>query len=394
MDHSDRKICDRIEYIETEDDSGRPVSGPEQNDMYEKLNQVGEAFRLPGKLYAYDTIKNGNINSTYKVTYRMEGGALKSYVVQKINTNVFRNPEDIMENIDRVTSHMREHYPEEVTLHFHHTADGKNYLYDEDNSFWRVMNYVDSITFDVCDDPAVISATGEAFGRFQNQLSDFDGSVLHETIPDFHNTHKRLDRLFDDVAENRLDRNQDATEEIEFISSVRYQAGVLSDRYANGHFPVRVTHNDTKSNNVLFDRITKRPIVVIDLDTVMPGMSVYDFGDAVRFICNTAAEDEPDVRRVYFDTSKFRAFCHGYLGAVKHSITPEERDNLVLGAFSITIELAARFLDDYLTGDTYFKVNYPGHNLVRTRCQLALAKDILRKKEELKWIVEETLDNA
>ena len=360
--------------------------------MYDKLAYVGEQFRLPGKFYAYETVKNGNINSTYKVTYRGDDGKLKSYIVQKINTNVFKNPENIMENIDRVTSHIRERNPDGVSLHFHHTADGKNFLYDEDHAFWRVMNYVDSITFDVCDDPAVISATGEAFGRFQNQLSDFDGSVLHETIPDFHNTHKRLDRLFDDVAENRLGRNADAMEEIEFISSVRLKAGLLSERYAKGDFPVRVTHNDTKSNNVLFDRITKRPIVVIDLDTVMPGMSVYDFGDAVRFICNTAAEDEPDVRRVYFDTSKFRAFCHGYLGAVRNSITKAEADSLVLGAFSITVELASRFLDDYLTGDTYFKVNYPGHNLVRTRCQLALAKDIMRKKDELEWIVDETLN--
>lgn len=360
--------------------------------MFEKLMEVSQAFRLPGTFYAYDTIKNGNINSTYKVTYREPSGHLKSYIVQKINTNVFKNPEEIMENIDRVTTHIRERYPNEVSLHFHHTAEGKNYLYDEDDSFWRVMNYVDSITYNTCDELPVISATGEAFGHFQNQLSDFDGSVLHETIPDFHNTHKRLDKLFDDVAANKLGRNDEATEEIETISSYRYKAGQLSERYMNGDFPVRVTHNDTKSNNVLFDRFTKRPLVVIDLDTVMPGMAMYDFGDAVRFICNTAAEDEPDLRRVYFDTSKFRAFCHGYLSEVKNSLTKDEIDSLVLAAFSITVELASRFLDDFLTGDTYFKVNYPGHNLVRTRCQLQLAKDILRKKDELEWIVSESIE--
>ncbi len=362
-----------------------------EQSMFDTLQAIGETFRLPGRLYAFDTIKNGNINSTYKLTYRGEDGALKSYVAQKINTFVFKNPEEIMENIDRVTTHIRERYPQEQALHFHHTAEGKNFAYDADGSFWRFMNYVDSVTFDVCDDPATISATGEAFGRFQNQLADFDGSLLHETIPDFHNTHKRLDRLFDDVAADPLGRNAEAQEEIEYISSVRYRAGHLSELYAAGNFPVRVTHNDTKSNNVLFDRVTHRPLVVIDLDTVMPGMSVYDFGDAVRFICNTAAEDEPNVRKVYFDTSKFRAFCYGYLGAVKHSLTPIEIESLVPAAFSITIELAARFLDDYLTGDTYFKVNYPGHNLVRTRCQLALAKDIAKKEDELKWIVEETI---
>ena len=357
--------------------------------MFDKLNAIGQAFRLPGKLYAYDTIKTGNINFTFKITYRMDDGKLKSYIAQKINTAVFKNPEAIMENIDKVTTHIREGSPNEVTLHFHHAADGKNFVYDEDGSFWRIMNYVDSITFDSTNDLAVISATGEAFGHFQNQLADFDGSVLHETIPNFHNTRKRLDQLFDDVGPNRLGRNEEAMAEIEYISSVRYKAGILSERYANGEFPVRVTHNDTKANNVLFDPITRRPIVVIDLDTVMPGMAIYDFGDAVRFICNTAEEDEPDTHKVYFDTSKFRAFCHGYLGAVRNALTQDELDNLVLAAFSITIELAARFLDDYLTGDTYFKVKYPGHNLVRTRCQLALAKDILRKADELKWIVEE-----
>ena len=359
--------------------------------MFEKLMEVGKQFRLKGQFYAYDTIKNGNINSTYKVTYKEDDGSLKSYIIQKINTSVFHNPEDIMENIDHVTEHIREHYPDEISLHFHHTADGKNYMYDEDGSFWRVMNYVDSITFDSCDDLAIISATGEAFGHFQMQLADFDGSILHETIPEFHNTHNRLDKLFDDVAANKLGRNESCEAEIEYISAVRYKAGQLSERYSNGDFPVRVTHNDTKANNVLFDRITKRPLVVIDLDTVMPGMAMYDFGDAVRFICNTAAEDEPDVRRVYFDTSKFRAFCKGYLGAVHGALTKDELDSLVLATFSITIELASRFLDDYLTGDKYFKVNYPGHNLIRTRTQIQLAKDIMRKHEELEWIVEETI---
>ena len=183
-------------------------------------------------------------------------------------------------------------------------------------------------------------------------------------------------------------------EEIEYISSVRLQAGALSVRFANGEFPVRVTHNDTKLNNVLFDRMTKMPIVVMDLDTVMPGMAMYDFGDAVRFIANTAAEDEPEIRRVYFDTAKFRAFCKGFLGEAGRGLTQPETDSLVPAAFSVTVELAARFLDDYLTGDKYFRIKYPLHNLVRTRCQLALAKDILRKQKELEWIVRETVREA
>ncbi|MBR6717060.1 MAG: aminoglycoside phosphotransferase family protein [Oscillospiraceae bacterium] len=362
--------------------------------MFETIRKIGEAFRLPGTLYTFDIITNGNINTTYRVTYRDDNGNTKAYIFQRINTVVFQNPVQIMHNIDLVTSHIREKYPNERTLHFHHTGDGKNYVFDDQNCFWRVMNWVESITFDTCDDLSVIAATGEAFGRFQNQLSDFDGSQLYETIPDFHNTKKRLDTLFEHVAQDPCGRVSGVMDEIEYISSVRWKAGELSVRYANGEFPVRVTHNDTKSNNVLFDRMTKMPIVVIDLDTVMPGMAMYDFGDAVRFIANTAAEDEPEIQRVYFDTAKFRAFCKGFIGEVSQGLTQPEIDSLVLASFSITVELAARFLDDYITGDKYFKINYPQHNLVRTRCQLALAKDIMRKQAELEWIVRETVKEA
>ncbi|MBQ9031605.1 MAG: aminoglycoside phosphotransferase family protein [Parasporobacterium sp.] len=357
----------------------------------EQLSVIGRAFQLEGDLRGSSMITAGNINSTYKVTYEMPDGQPHSYIFQKINTNVFHEPEGIMENIDLVTEHIRSRYPDEVTLHFYHTEDGRNFLYDPDGGFWRVMDFVDSVSFDTSEDPEVIRGTGEAFGRFQNQLADLDGSLLHETIPDFHNTRKRLDTLFRDVEDNALGRNQDAAEEIGYISAVRQEAGALADLYNSGKFPVRVTHNDTKSNNVLFDRDTKQPLVVVDLDTIMPGMSVYDFGDAVRSICNPAAEDEQDLVKVVFDTERFRIFCRGYLGAVGDSLTKVERDNLVTGTFAITVELASRFLDDYLTGDTYFKVDYPGHNLVRTKCQLALARDIRAKKEELERIVAEML---
>lgn len=357
----------------------------------EKIKEIGAAFRLAGELAAVDTITNGNINTTLRVTYTQPDGSPKSYIFQRINTVVFSNPVQIMQNIDLVTSHIRAKYPDEPSLHFHHTAEGKNYLFDDENAFWRVMNFVDSITFDTCDDPAVIEATGKAFGRFQNQLADFDGAQLFETIPDFHNTKKRLDTLFSHIAEDPCGRVQSVQDEIAYLTSVREQAGALSVRYANGEFPVRVTHNDTKSNNVLFDRETHMPIVVIDLDTVMPGMAMYDFADAVRFIANTAAEDEPDLAKVHFDPEKFRAFCKGFLGEVGKSLTKAETESLVLAAFSITIELASRFLDDYITGDKYFKTLYPEHNLVRTKCQLALAKDIMRQKDALEQIVAETL---
>lgn len=364
--------------------------------MFHTLKQVGVHFRLPGTIYSYSTITLGNINATYKVTYRNPDETLKSYLFQRVNTYVFKNPEQIMENIDRVTSFIREKYPDQNSLHFYHTEEGHNYyMYtdraEEEGYFWRVSNFIDSITFDSTDDLAVIAATGEAFGHFQMQLADFDGSSLHETIPNFHNTKKRLDTLFADAEKDAVGRRAEVEEELSYIQSVREYASELSIRLSNGELPTRVTHNDTKANNVLFDRVTKRPIIVIDLDTVMPGMAMYDFGDAVRFIASTAVEDEPDLSRVFFDTAKFRAFAKGFINEVRRALTADEIDALVQASFSITVELAARFLDDYLNGDAYFKCNYPTHNLVRTRCQLQLAKDIMRKKDELQWIIRDIM---
>ena len=262
---------------------------------------------------------------------------------------------------------------------------------DEENGVWRACYLIpDTMSYDLAENAEMFRSSGAAFGKFMADLSDFPAETLHEVIPDFHNTKKRLDTLFAHIAEDPCGRAAEVQDEIAYLTEVREKAAELSVRFANGEFPVRVTHNDTKSNNVLFDKETKMPLVVIDLDTVMPGMAMYDFADAVRFIANTAAEDEPDVSKVHFDTEKFRAFCKGFLGAVGKSLTQSERDSLVLAAFSITIELASRFLDDYLTGDTYFKINYPLHNLDRTRCQLALAKDIIRKQDELERIVAET----
>ena len=361
--------------------------------LYETINKIGGQFRLPGKLYSYDVITNGNINSTYKATYRDAVGQLVSYIFQRVNTNVFSHPVEIMRNIENVTSYINEKFPDEVTLRYYHTEDGLNYCVDGD-CFWRVSNYFDSVAYNTTDDPTVIAGVGEAFGKFQTQLSGFDGGKLYETIPEFHNTAKRMQTFLRAVEEDTAGRVKEVPEEIAYLRSVADEASELSIRYAAGEIPCRVTHNDTKANNVLFDRVTKRPLVVIDLDTVMPGMAGYDFGDAVRFIASTAEEDEPDTTRIYFDTGKFRAFCKGYLRQVKRGLTQLELDTLVQAAFSVTVEMAARFLTDYLQGDTYFKINYPEHNLVRTRSQIRLAQDITKKRDELEWIVRETLKNV
>lgn len=359
--------------------------------MLNTLKDIGQKFCLPGELHSCDTITGGNINTTYKVTYVQTDGTRKAYLFQKVNTHVFKNPVEIMGNIDRVTTFIRNKYPDQTTLQYYYTDEGLNYYLKEEDSFWRVVNYIDSISFDASDDLSVIEAAGKAFGDFQTQLSDFDGSLLYETIPDFHNTKKRLDTLFAHAAEDPCGRVEEVREELDYIASVRETAEELSVQYAKGQFPKRVTHNDTKCNNVLFDKVTKEPIVVIDLDTIMPGMSMYDFGDAVRSIANSAAEDEPDTAKVFFSTEKFRAFAKGFIGATYHSLEPNEIHNLVKAAFSIAVELGSRFLDDYITGDKYFRCAYPTHNLVRMRCQLQLAKDIERKWDELTCIVKDII---
>lgn len=353
------------------------------------LAQVGEQFRLAGKLTAFSEITRGNINSTYKADYALDGKT-SSYIFQRINRSVFSEPAAIMQNIDLVTSYIETHYPEQVTLRYYPALDGRNYCV-EDDAFWRVCDYYVSDAYDYTNDPEIIAGVGSAFGEFQSQLSGFDGSKLNETIPDFHNTAKRMQNLFDVVADDCVGRVATVPDEIAYLRAVAEKASELSIRYAVGEIPCRVTHNDTKANNVLFVRGTKKPLTVIDLDTVMPGSSLFDFGDAVRFIASTADEDEQDLSKVRFSTEKFRAFCRGYLGAVKQDLQAVEKENLVLAAFSITIEMAARFLTDYLQGDVYFRTRYPEHNLVRARCQIRLAQDMVRKRKHMEIIVREIL---
>jgi len=350
------------------------------------LKTIGTDFSLPGEMVSYNIITNGNVNTTYKVSFK-EDSKVTDYIFQKINTIAFHHPEEIMENIERVTEHINTYFPEEETLLFYSGDDGRNFCYDESGNFWRVMNYVDSVTFNSCDDMKVVESVGKAFGHFAMQLSDFDGDLLHETIPDFHNTEKRLDTFFEDSVNYPGERLTEIKAELEYISEIRDTACELSRSYNAHRIPVRVTHNDTKCNNVLFDRETLKPLVVIDYDTIMPGMAIYDFGDAVRSIANNSAEGETDLSKVYVDMEKFTAFSKGYFSQVKHSLTREEIESMALGAFSITVELASRFLDDYIKGDVYFNIAYPKHNLDRGRCQLALAKDMYNHLEEMQEII-------
>ena len=362
-------------------------------DLYEKLHEVCKLFRIYDEFLGYETIQMGNVNRTYKVNFRLADGNPKSFLVQNVNTYAFRNPVALMDNIDHVTEHIRNKKPGQTALHFHHTVDRKTYVIDGDN-FWRMTNYVRSVTYNTVKDADIVRNAGKAFGEFQMDLSDFDSSRLFETIPNFHNTRKRYEAFEAAVNADKAGRGAEVRQEIDYLLSVRDLACRLTDLHNEGKLPLRVTHNDTKINNVLFHPADNSAMIVIDLDTVMPGLIGHDFGDAIRFAANFVEEDCKDYEKAGVDLDVFRAFAEGFLSQTARTLTEAEIDTLALSCFALTTELAVRFLDDYLRGDPYFKINYPEHNLVRTRCQIALAKDMLRKLPQMETIVRECVAAA
>ena len=353
-----------------------------------KLEQVCREFRIEGDYVGHELIQAGNVNKTYHVKFILPNGNPKSFLLQNVNTYVFKNPVQVMENIGNVTEHIRAKRPGQVALHFHHTTDRKTYYPDGDN-FWRMTNYIPSVTFGAVNDLNVVRNAGKAFGEFQGQLSDFDSNQLFETIPGFHNTRKRFANLDKSVAADPCGKVCEVKAELDYLNSVRDLACTLTDLCEAGQLPLRVTHNDTKINNVLFDQKTGEALVVIDLDTVMPGLVGHDFGDAVRFAANYVEEDCPDHEKAGLNLDVFRAFTEGFLSVTANALTEKEIDTLALSSFVLTVELAVRFLDDYIQGSPYFKINYPDHNLVRTRCQIALAKDIQKHLDEMNRCVAE-----
>ena len=361
------------------------------------LKLIIDNFEIEGEFRDYKVLSGGNINATYEILI-CNSEKIKSYVLQKINKYVFKKPDEVMENIMRVTEFIRsqyiasgEDYSRQV-LHYYRNKNGKPYYVDENGDFWRCYRFIeDSITYDNTSDNGVIFQAGKAFGNFQKMLRDFDANSLHDTIPNFHNTRKRLTDLFHAVIDDPCDRVKTVKAELEYIVDNRQHAEVLCNMLDAGEIPLRVTHNDTKCNNVLFDLESGNSLAVIDLDTVMPGLAAYDFGDAVRSIASSSAEDEVDLSKVYFQLDKFEAFTSGFIGQLRGQINDKEVASLIYGPFVITLELASRFLEDYLNGDKYFKILYPQHNLDRARCQLALAKDILSKNKEISNLVKKYL---
>ena len=365
------------------------------NSIKDRLIRIGRAFGLSGAFVSFEELKKGNVNSTYLVNYSESGvsGAAEEtkYLFQKVNTYAFRQPVQLMENADKITKHIKKKHPGAVTLSFYHTVnegEEKNYLFEGDD-FWRVMNYIPSVTFMSCGDTRIVRNAGVAFGDFQTALSDFDPAQLFYTIPGFHDTRKRYAYLKNSLKEDLSGRSGRVTEELDFLLSAEDKACLPADLFDAGKLPLRVTHNDTKINNVLFNEKTLEPLVVIDLDTVMPGIIGSDFGDAIRYAANFTEEDCAEYDRVGVDMEIFRAFADGFLSRTAGDLTETEINTLAHSCYSLTCELATRFLADYLDGDKYFKINYPDHNLVRARNQIALAKKMERHMHEMQSIVNE-----
>lgn len=357
------------------------------------LNTVISKFQFEGTFLSSQRYGNGHINDTYLLEFQ-NGLNVKKYILQRINKYVFKNPEQVMQNIIGVTSFLRNQIvaqggdPDRETLNVIKCTDQSGYYIDSNGDYWRAYLFVDdTLSLDLPETKDDFYQSAVGFGEFQRQLSTYPAETLYETIPNFHNTPVRFQNFIAAVNADPRGRAQNALKEITFVKEREAFTHVLEDLHASGKLPKRVTHNDTKINNVLLDRTTRKSLCIVDLDTVMPGYSVTDFGDSIRFGASTAAEDEKDLSKVHFDISLFEIYAKGFLDACGESLTPEEIIHLPEGAKMMTLECGMRFLADYIEGDVYFKTAYDDHNLVRCRTQLKLVEEMEQQWEQMKQIV-------
>ena len=346
------------------------------------------------ELSEFELYGSGHINETYRVVFKA-GGQDDAYIFQKINTNVFRNPDHLMENMSRVLKHSESKLagkPDQARrcIHLVPARNGKMYYRGEDGSCWRAYHFIGGAsTYNILETEEQAFQAARAFGAFQMLLADLPGERLHETIPNFHNTPSRYADFEKALANDKAGRSGLCRPEIEFAKKVAWMAPVLVDLQAKGELPERITHNDTKLNNVLLDDKTGEGLCVIDLDTVMPGLSLYDFGDMVRTSVSPAAEDETDLSKVQARTGVFRALVKGYLEGAQGCLTKKEMEMLPFSGILITYEIGLRFLSDFLDGDIYFRTSRPNHNLDRCRTQFTLVQRLMEKEDELNAIVKE-----
>lgn len=352
------------------------------------IEKIISKFNIAGELINVVENNSGNINNTYVATFKMQNGNIKKYLIQKINTTVFTEPYKLMKNIEGVTSYLKRQLAKEEdethqVLEIVKTKDNKTLCYIDDNGerdYYRIYEYIENaVTYDCSVDKRIVYNTGKAFGNFQKLLRNYPISKLSETIKDFHSTDKRYQKLIEDIKIDSEGRVMEVAPEIVFILMREDICSSITQELGTDEVPYRVTHNDTKVNNVMMNKDTGDFMAVIDLDTVMPGSMLFDYGDGIRSTASTAKEDETDLSKVQLDLELFEAYTKGYLSEMAPYITYEELSLMGESIRIITLELAIRFLNDYINGDTYFKTSYEKHNLDRARNQIALVSDIESK---------------
>lgn len=357
------------------------------------LDEVLAAYDFPETLVGAVRYGCGHINETFCVLCQPKEGDCVRYILQGLSSAAFPHPEELMENFVGITDYLREQIvrcggdPKRETLSVVKTREGKDYYTDSEGRVWRVMPFIENTDCFQSATEELFEASARAFGRFQYMLRDFPAQTLHETIVDFHNTEQRFRNFEAALAADRLNRAKDIQKEIQFVLDRKQDCSVTMEALRDGKLPLRVTHNDTKLNNILIDRDSGQGICVIDLDTTMPGLSINDFGDSIRFGANRAAEDEKDLSKVNFDLGLYEVFTRGFLEGAQGSLTGEELEYLPWGARLMTLECGIRFLTDYLEGDHYFHVSRPEHNLDRCRTQFKLVRDMEEQFEAMKAVV-------
>jgi hypothetical protein len=362
-----------------------------------ELDRICAAFDCPGVWVSSCPIPSGHINDTYCSEFD-DGGRRTKYVNQRINHLVFREPELLMENIERVTRFARERIvasggdPERETLTIVPTREGRSFHRTPEGTYWRMFRYIGGArTYDRVEDIRHVYSASKAFGNFQKMLARLPGGRLHETIPNFHHTRRRFEAFREALEHDPVGRSAGIGPEIAFVLAREKDTGIVVDGLASGLIPERVTHNDTKLNNVMIDDRTGEGVCVIDLDTVMPGSVLYDFGDSVRLGAATAGEDERDLAKVGFDLAMFDRLAAGYLDAARDFLVPAETERLAFSGKLLTLECGIRFLTDHLKGDVYFKIHREGHNLDRARTQFKMVSEMERRMDEMDAVVRKYL---
>ncbi len=347
------------------------------------INEAIEQFAFEGTFIDYERYGNGHINDTFVTHHKQQDGSVIRYILQRMNHDTFKQPEQLMKNVAGITEFLKKKIIrnngdiKRETMNLIPTWDGKNFYKDSIGSYWRVYWFIEDTTcFDMVEKPEDFYQSAIAFGHFQKLLADYPAETLYETIPNFHNTPNRYEVLMKAIQEDVQGRVKEVENEIAFIMERKEFTHVLMDLYQEGKLPLKVTHNDTKLNNIMIDNRTRKAICIIDLDTIMPGFSVNDFGDSIRFGASTGAEDEQDLAKVNFDLTLYELYTKGFLEGCNGSLTATEIDMLPVGAKMMTLECGIRFLTDYLQGDIYFRIHHEKHNLDRARTQFKLVSEM------------------